>query len=481
MSRFNVAVKVTPDTVNRENAPAYGLSPEARLVSILLGSFLTDQFYRSGDETLAELRALVADSDPGFTARAALYARDEFGMRSVSHVVAAELCRIVKGEAWLRRFLARIIIRPDDVTEILSYWLATYGKPIPNAMKRGLGDALSGMSAYGLGKYKAEGKTVAMVDTVNLCHPKHTDALAALIDGSLEAPDTWEVELTRAGQAADVPTAKAAVWKRLLSEKRLGYFALLRNLRNIMQQAPDCVPMAAEQLCDEEAIRRSRVLPFRFLTAWDAVDAMRDRDLALALSRATDIAVQNVPEMPGRTLVAVDGSGSMTYHLPHQTPPISVAALFAAALYRKGDAHVLIFDDRTVWPQMNPADSVMTNAQKIRERARHCGTNFNLIFDAASKPYDRIIILSDMQAWMKRVWFFGMGPSDPGDALKDYRARTGADPHVFCFDLQGYGTAQFPARKVTQLCGWSDKAFDYMLLLERGEDAVVEAVRRIEL
>ena len=477
MSRFNVTTKTAPDTVNREGAPAYELGSESKLVSLLLGSFLTDQFYRSGDDTLDELKDLVASNRPEFAARAAVYARDTFGMRSVSHVVAAELCRYVKGEAWLRRFLSRVVIRPDDVTEILSYWLVTYGKPIPNAMKRGLGDALSGFDAYRLGKYKAEGKGLSLVDAVNLCHPQHTPQLAALIDGSLEAPETWEVELTRAGQMEDKDAAKAAVWHKLLSEKKLGYFALLRNLRNIIAQAPDCVPMACEQLMNAEAIRQSRVLPFRFLSAWDALEDM-PREVALALSQATDIAVSNIPELPGKTLIAVDGSGSMTWAARGPIAPIAIAALFAAALYRQNEADVMLFDDHAAWLKMNPANPVMTNAQGIAERATAGGTNFHLIFDVAEKPYDRIVILSDMQAW---VTGWGYSAATPDAAHAGYKQRSGADPFVYCFDLQGYGTAQFPAKRVTQLSGWSDKAFDYMLLAEKGEDAMVNAVKEVVL
>lgn len=475
MSRFNATTKTAPDTVNREGAPAYELGSESKLISLLLGSFLSDQFYRSGDETLEELKTLVAANHPEFAARAAIYARDTFGMRSVSHVVAAELCRYVKGEAWLRRFLSRVVLRPDDVTEILSCWLSTYGKPIPNAMKRGLGDALSGFDAYRLGKYKAEGKALSLVDAVNLCHPKHTEQLAALVRGTLAPPETWEVELTRAGQAEDKDKAKAAVWHNLLSEHKLGYFALLRNLRNIIAQSPGSIPMACEQLTDAEVIRKSRVLPFRFLSAWDALDDM-PRDVGLALSQAVDIAVANIPTLPGKTLIAVDGSGSM------EGRPVAIAALFASALHRLNDSDVLLFDDVARWAKLNPANPVMTNAQGIIDNATCGGTNFHLIFDTAQKPYDRIVILSDMQAWIARGEpgiFWRYCPTCPEDAHKEYKRRTGADPFVYCFDLQGYGTAQFPAKRVTQLSGWSDKAFDYMLLAEKGEDAMVKAVKEV--
>lgn len=489
MSKFNTVVKSGPTTVNRAGGEAYELGNEAKLVSLLLSSFLTDQFYRSGEDTLAELKELVATTDPLFCAKAAVYARDVFGMRSVSHVVAAELCRYVKGEPWLRRFFSKVIVRPDDVTEILAYWLSNYGKPVPNAMKRGLGDVLTSLDAYRLGKYKADTKKLSLVDAVNICHPQHTEQLSALMRGTLESPETWEVLLTKAGQTAETPedkaAAKADVWMKLLSEKKLGYFALLRNLRNIIEQAPQALPLACEQLVDEKAIRKSRVLPFRFLSAWDSVAAL-SRDVALALSEATDIAVGNIPELGGKTLVAVDTSGSMTgggwgFGGARQAPqsPIAIASLFAAALYKKNDSSVLCFDTQSSWAKMNPANPVMTNALWLKENARGGGTNFHLIFDNLQAVYDRVIILSDMQAWVTRSGGYYGSESSPKQAHKDYCKRTGADPLVYCFDLQGYSTAQFPAAKVTQLSGWSDKAFDYIKLSEKGYSSMVAAVKEI--
>jgi hypothetical protein len=128
---------------------------------------------------------------------------------------------------------------------------------------------------------------------------------------------------------------------------------------------------------------------------------------------------------------------------------------------------------------MNPANPVMTNALWLKENARGGGTNFHLIFDNLQAVYDRVIILSDMQAWVTRSGGYYGGESSPKQAHKDYCKRTGADPLVYCFDLQGYGTAQFPAAKVTQLSGWSDKAFDYMKLAEKGSNAMVAAVKEI--
>src|SRR6478752_5634445 len=123
-------------------------------------------------------KALVAAAeDKAFVAKAAIYARTKGGMRSVSHLVAAELARGVKGAAWTKRFYDRVVHRPDDVLEILACYLATYARPIPNALKKGLGAALARFDEYQLAKYRRTSAEITLVDLVNLVHPPHTEAL----------------------------------------------------------------------------------------------------------------------------------------------------------------------------------------------------------------------------------------------------------------------------------------------------------------
>ena len=100
------------------------------------------------------------------------------------------------------------------------------------------------------------------------------------------------------------------------------------------------------------------------------------------------------------------------------------------------------------------------------------GTDFRLIFDAADQEYDRVIILSDMQAWV--------GYYSPEDNLKQYRKRTGADPFIFCLDLQGQGTSQFPQKKIMQLFGWSEKILTFMSLYEQGTKALISEINSVE-
>ena len=144
--KFNRMLKrlQSGNNINLAGGRAFTQSPKDELVSILLTATLGDQFYRSGDTTAARVQELVAATeDKTFVAKAAIYARKQAGMRSVSHLVAAEIAHSVKGAPWTKRFYDRVVHRPDDVLEILACYIALRKRPIPNALKKGVGAALA--------------------------------------------------------------------------------------------------------------------------------------------------------------------------------------------------------------------------------------------------------------------------------------------------------------------------------------------------
>ena len=460
---------------NLAGGDAFVESARLELVSILLTSTLTDQFYRSADQTAQRLTALIAAAaDKRFVAKAALFARTEAGMRSVTHLVAAELARSVKGEAWTSKFFDRITHRPDDALEILACYVGTHGRPIPNSLKKGLGAALSRFDAYQLAKYRKRGADLSLVDVVNLVHPPHTEALRALVHGTLPAADTWETQLTRAGQAAESVTELAALkqdaWTQLVRSGRIGYFALLRNLRNILQTAPELSGLVIVLLTDPRRIRKSLVLPFRFTTALEALHGANlpnAGQVIAALSEAVDLSLENVPRFEGRTLVALDGSGSM------KGRPIKIGSLFAAALAKSNDADVMLFSDDAKYVSVNRRDSTLTLAQWLEDQCACGGTNFHAVFQRAKSAYDRIVILSDMQGWI--------GGHAPVQPFADYRRRFEADPKVFSFDLAGHGTLQFPERQVFCLAGFSDKSLELLKFLDSDPSALMKRIEAVDL
>ena len=472
---FNTKKLSPTKTRNLAGGDAFSDTSKLELLSVLLTSTLKDEFYRKADATVERVKALIAEiPDKSFSAKAALYARNEAGMRSVTHLVAGEIAKSVKGQQWTAPFYRKLCRRPDDALEILACYTGQYGRPIPNSLKKGLGRALAEFDSYQIAKYRREGAELSMVDAVNLVHPPHSEPLAALVRGNLPAAETWETKLTQAGMKAasqeDALVLKAEAWETLITSRQLGYFALLRNLRTILVSVPHLLDEVLAMLTDETLIRRSLVLPFRFTMALEALEKEHPPGVLRvisALSDAVDISLANVPKFSGRTLIALDGSGSMAGR------PIKIGALFAAVLAKANDADVMLFSDSARYVALNRRDSTLTLAKQLENQCASAGTNFHSIFQQANRSYDRVIILSDMQGWI--------GGHAPTATFAHWKAEHHCDPKVFSFDLNGYGTLQFPERDIYCLAGWSDKSLEMLHFLDSDKHALIREIEKIEL
>lgn len=469
MSRFN-SVKTASVTTNIAGGKAYEMSNELALVSLLLTSFGDDKYYSKANDEFKRLEALIEACDKYFVAQAIIYARTEFGMRSITHVASSILARHIGGADWASQFFSMVVRRPDDMTEIASFHKGR-GEKMSNAMKKGFAKAFEHFDKYQIAKYRSADKSVKLVDLVNVCHPVECElnagAITALVRGDLKQEDSWESMLSRAG-SDDVK--KREVWHTLIDSKKLGYFALLRNLRNIIQLGDEELKNKAYGvLTNASLISKSMVLPFRFDTAYAEMNRLGERDAMRSISRACEISCSNVPTLPGKTLVAVDVSGSMMGRTAQ------CAALFAAVLAKSNNTDVITFDTRARYVTFNPDDSVMTIKSSFDFRGG--GTNFCSIFCTIDDSYERIIILSDMQSWVADTMFHG----DVRSAFYEYRRTHNPDCKLYSFDLAGYGTLMIPERNTYCLAGFSDKIFDIMSNLEQDKDALLNEIRKISL
>lgn len=480
MAKFNKTKEVTL-TENLAGGKAYNQSNELSLVSILLTSFVNDQFYRDTKSTLGDLKNLMNKVDPEFAAKACIYARDKFGMRSISHVLAAELASKISGFEWSKNFYDKVVVRVDDMSEIMAYYLlykTSKDHPkFPNSLKKGFSKAFNRFDNYQISKYRCENKEVKLIDIINLIHPtpseRNKESIEKLVKGELKNTETWESKLSKTGQIAeneeDLANLKSEAWNELISSRKLGYFALLKNLKNIINQSPSSVDLACDMLVDEKMISKSRVLPFRFVTAYEEISKLDSskitRDVLTALNNALNISVCNVPKLDGETLVVMDVSGSM------RGKPSEIASLFGAILAKSNNCDVMTFATDAQYKKYNPFDSVLTIRQSFSYSGG--GTNFKSIFLRANKKYDNIIILSDCQGWV--------GHTTPSKEFNDYKNNYKANPHVFSWDLAGLGTLQFPENSVFALAGFSDKVFDILNLLKEDKKALINEINSIEL
>src|ERR1700741_3605505 len=265
MVKLNKLIRV----FTHEGAKARSFTPEMELKRALMNCLLwEDQFYEDGVAIADRIKALVPMVEPAKVAALAVAAREEMKLRHAPLLVAREMARHEKHRVLVADTLARVIQRPDEMTELLAiYWADALGpqqqrkrQPVSAQVKKGLARALTKFDAYQLAKYDRDG-AVRIKDVLFLVHAKPKDAeqekvWKQLVDGELSSPDTWEVSLSSGKD-------KSEPFQRLVADGKLGGLALLRNLR-LMQNAGVPRKTVAGAIV---AMRTDRILPYRFITA----------------------------------------------------------------------------------------------------------------------------------------------------------------------------------------------------------------------
>ena len=524
MARYNVKAKPTVKTVtNHQGGTGYAYDAKSELVAILATGLENKYYEKLGErETrLANVIAEVAKKDKTFAAKALVYARTVMGQRTVTHFGAVELAKILSGDELGARFFSKrdrkenkggVIFRLDDMLEIAAcYQARNPGKPFSNAIKKGFKAALEAADEYELAKYQAKNRDLSLVDIVNLVHPKPSEKMkpvfAKLMKGELKQFNTVEDKNTKAGQevAAKVKAgtitkaeaekvlneAKEDNYAELIATRKIGYLALLRNLRNILKTGAkaDVVKGACELLTDEKFVRKSLVFPHQIDLALEVLlieFGTKAHAFVKALDKAYELAIPNLTDLftNGRTAVVFDTSGSM--HGGYASvkvdgksinkAPIDKAALIGATLAKGIGADLYQFATTCEGIRYNPNDSINTiknTGLKQEGRVGH-GTSFNEIFKTlyAEGKYDRIFIISDMQG---------------GDSIvrsSDYQRYTTkyGQPYIYTIDIQGYGTTMFKKdSKLIQLFGYGADIYEYVKKAEIDPKALFAAIEAIEI
>lgn len=510
-----------PTTKNRSGSNAYTMDKWLRFITLLNTLKLQNQFYRSENETMKEVKTVLtacAKEDPYLAAQCIVYSRCVGeGMRSINHLAASYLAPYVAGQEWSKRFYSLwdkraqkggTIYRPDDMAEILAVFSAMNSVKATNSMKKGFADAIERLDAYSILKYKA-----ALIDVINIVHPnpkkskafvdyngERISAIDAVIKGYAVSADTWEAAQSDAGQEvakavkagkvtkaeADVilKEAKAENWADLLKEGKLGILAALRNIRNILKvtNSEQTLRLLSMLLSDGSAIRKGLIMPYQIDMANEVLKAefptMEGRLISQALAKGYIAAVPNLGEMlPGRNLVMVDISASMGWNkivdpnknVKYQTSSMDKAALIGATIAKATNADVIVFGSGVEYRSYNINSDVFSIAQNFKGSGG--GTNLAAAWQLAARKnesYDRIFILSDNEANKGNTYA----------AYTDY-LRTVGDPYVYSVDLGAYGTTQLVGPKVRYYYGFGFAMFEDIANVEFNPTMHLDKIRKI--
>jgi 60 kDa SS-A/Ro ribonucleoprotein len=354
--------------------------------SVLACLLWEDQFYESGASIADRLGELSAQVSPQQLAALAIEARTDHNLRHVSLLLLVELAKHGRGQTLVSLAIENTIQRADELSEFVSIYWRNGKTPLSKQVKKGLAAALRKFDAYQLAKYDRE-KAVRIRDVLFLTHAKPNDEAQAatwksLVDGKLQTPDTWEVALSG---GAD----KRETFERLLRENNLGYLALLRNLRNMTEAGVDTALIRQAILARKGGAQR--VLPFRYVAAARACPQLEPH-----IDQALSEAISELKQLPGKTIVLVDVSGSMYAKLSAKSDLTRMDAAAALASIINGDVRMFSFSHALVEV---PPRRGMAGVDALLRSQPHRGTALAGAVRAVNQwPHDRLIVITDEQA-----------------------------------------------------------------------------------
>lgn len=335
----------------------------------------------------------VALDDPSWLLRFDRWLRDEANMRSTTIAIACAFVhsRLEAGVVdetgpgpvpGLNRTAINVAcLRADEPAKVIEYWRATYGPRLPMPVKRGVADAVVRLyDEWTALKYDNVSDALRLGDVIELVHPRAKDPQQGyLFEYLINRRHGWKrsdylfphLPLISASERLRSEGDRAALRAKLLADPALlkeagwtwenlstlgpmdaeawqaviptmGYMALLRNLRNFDQAGihSGSRNLVGGRLTNRREVEKSRLFPFRFLSAYlNASSSWHS-----VLDQALEHSLHNVPALTGDTLILVDCSISMNAKASAKSVMSrkQMAALFGVALAARCERSTLV-------------------------------------------------------------------------------------------------------------------------------------------
>lgn len=511
---------------NKAGGPAYSTSEKAALAQFALTGCFNNTYYTEGSEQLDTVLAFCQKVSPEYIARTAVYARENGFMKDMPAVLAAVLA--TRDVALMKRIFPRVMdnaLQLKKFSQVIRSGVVgrkSFGTAIRTAIRTWL------VSRRPNQLFKdSVGGDVTLRDVIKLAHPKpdseERDALYKyLLDKEYVfeklPPLVQHFEKFKKGETAEVPDVPFQFLTALPLGKE-GWTAIAQNARWHMTRMnlntfkrhgvfedKKMVELVARRLADAEEVRKARVFPYQLLmaykaaalgqTSWGGSGEGGDmpRLITDALQEALEIAVSNVPSFETSVVVCPDVSGSMKSPVTGDRGTatsavecIDVAALVSAVFLRNcKESRVIPFEGQVVDTRrlnINPRDSVMTNAQKLASiggGSTNCAAPLELLNREKAKA-DLVVYVSDNESWAHPYRYSNLRGGPMAEEWARFKTRNRAAKLV-CIDLQATeGAVQVKDDPdVLNIAGFSDNVFTVMSMFLRGELGGEHLVKIIE-
>jgi len=489
MAKFNSKSNSTIET-NMENGIAYSRKDSRKdFINIIINSLLKNSsFYESEEQRIKNIeniiKKLIKDNEIEFLLKAMIYTRNVANLRSISHIVATLIVENLKGNDLTKPALVQTFSRVDDMIETFAFWVnRNKDKNIPNALRRAFKSALEkNFNEYQLTKYKATNKKIKLRDIVKIAHPDPKKAIKYNNDENIFKRvienNTMKIETVVSNLASGMNAAENL--EKMLNEKTLGYMAALKAIRNALEAGlkEETLNIWIAYITNKNAIKNSKVLPFRFYDAFEAVDNLNIDRIVInkvkkALETAFSISAENVGILNEneRMAILLDESGSMN-GIPFKVGK----TLSASILTNVKNDDVVFYTWANDCTQRTISGSVFDFINNTQENGG--GTDISAPFKKLieTKTFvDKIIIFTDMQMYSYDIKKYKFS-----HYVKEYQ-KINPNVKILFWNLEGYktGTPITLNEDILEISGYSDNLLSVVGKLWENENALIDEINSI--
>lgn len=299
---MNINTKSNQTHEGGRTTPATPLQQLKR--SVLSCMLWEDTFYEDGVSIAERISQNVAKVTPEQAADVAHEAANKRFLRHAPLWVAVSMLNTENKEMWGKAYdiIPQIINRPDSIGELFAlYRMKNAKRPIAYKLKKSLGETLGKFNEYSLAKNDKNSAAYSLQDIIRLTHPtpktpEQNELFKKIAKDELETPVTWETQLS-AGKD------KKETFTELIKNRQLGGLAFLRNLRNMIQADVDRETIEY----GFNTCQFKKVFPYQYLAA-----ARYAQEYTELLEKAMFKDLKEKEKLPGKTILLVDKSGSMS-------------------------------------------------------------------------------------------------------------------------------------------------------------------------
>ena len=474
------------------------------LFTTLLSGSLTSSPAGYESDDLSNLRREIRGSDADLVAKLAIHLGEEKNFRDLAFLLTAELAAFKGNDEKTAQLVARIVRQPTDIPLWLAYYFRATrpGQRPARVVRKDLGQLLNRLDEFQYSRCH-RGTQLALRDALRLLRPKAADGtrktlFSAILRDQIPVRSTWEQEWHALYQQHyESPEQRQVVlrdkWKEGISSFRIGYTALLDNLRPMLCAGVSgkVLKLAADYLGNAAAVSRSGTNPLRILEVYRALRRMEQGGAGM-LAEALEQAVLNSSwahsgfGSKGISVIAMDVSNSMRRPVDGLSgvQRFDVAPLLAMLWKSRGDQLLTGIIGNNWRPLELPAKPILLAVDEFRAHEGEAGYAINawlVLQDLMRRRQvvDRVLIFTDYRLWDNRSFNQPAG-TDLGHCWRQYRSQVAPQARLYLFDLAGYGSRPLECLEdgVFLIAGWKERMIDILEAVESGANTSMDLSAR---